>query len=301
MPNTLAGLTVALVAPWLSLQPAHAHPASGIVLDEQGNIFFVYSGRGVMKIDTNGNLTNVHPTRGGHWLTLDADGRFSRFEMKFFERITADGIKPALIFADGGAPVAVNRDGNLYFGASPDTHEVTPGALAVARVSPDGTSALFAPAIGKTLHDLNDGITGLAAGSDGSLYIAGWNSLLEVNSDGVVTTVAHPVVVMDCDKDPADHNPANDVPLLRGLAVDSSGAVYVAATSCHALLKITPNGEVSTILKAERPWSPTGVALHNGSIYVLEYTNANGPAKESWSPRIRKVGPDGKVTVIAQP
>jgi len=32
---------------------------------------------------------------------------------------------------------------------------------------------------------------------------------------------------------------------------------------------------------------------------VLEYTNANGPAKEGWFPRVRKIGKDGGVTTIA--
>lgn len=55
--------------------------------------------------------------------------------------------------------------------------------------------------------------------------------------------------------------------------------MYVAATSCHRVLKITPDGQVTSILKSERPWSPTGVAVSGEDIYVLEYTNANGPAE----------------------
>ena len=73
----------------------------------------------------------------------------------------------------------------------------------------------------------------------------------------------------------------------------------VAATSCHCVLKITSEGKIKTVLKAERPWSPTGVAVWNGNIYVLEYTNANGPATEGWLPRVRKIGSDGRVTIIA--
>ena len=83
-----------------------------------------------------------------------------------------------------------------------------------------------------------------------------------------VTTVVHPVVVKDCDVDPADHKPSNRLPYLRGLAVDAAGTVYAAATSCHRLLKIAPDGKVETVLKAERPWSPTGVAMHGEDVYV---------------------------------
>jgi hypothetical protein len=107
------------------------------------------------------------------------------------------------------------------------------------------------------------------------------------------------VVVNDCDEDRADHKPSNRLPYLRGLAVDAQGTVYAAATSCHLVLKIAPDGKVETVLRAERPWSPTGVAVHGGAVYVLEYTNANGGPDEGWRPRVRRLGSDGQVTTLA--
>jgi hypothetical protein len=85
---------------------------------------------------------------------------------------------------------------------------------------------------------------------------------------------------------------------LRGLAVDERGTVYVAATGCHCVVKIRADGKVEAVLKAERPWSPTGVALQGGVIYVLEYANANGEKPEDWVPRVRKVSRDGKTTTL---
>jgi hypothetical protein len=81
--------------------------------------------------------------------------------------------------------------------------------------------------------------------------------------------------------------------------VDESGTVYAAGTGCHTVVKISPSGVVETILKVERPWSPTGVAVHRGEVYVLEYTNANGGHNEEpWSPRVRKFGRDRKVVTL---
>jgi hypothetical protein len=101
---------------------------------------------------------------------------------------------------------------------------------------------------------LKDGITGLASGPDGSIYVATWNGIVKLKGDGSIAKTVHPVVVKGCDSDPADHYPANaSSPLLRGLGVDSRGNVYVAATSCHRVLKITPDGQVTSILKSERP------------------------------------------------
>jgi hypothetical protein len=126
-----------------------------------------------------------------------------------------------------------------------------------------------------------------------------WDAVWRVNQDGTVSTVVQPVVVNDCDEDRADHKSSNRLPCLRGLAVDAEGMVYAAATSCHRVLKIGPDGKVESIVRAERPWSPTGVALHGGAVYVLEYTNANGGPDEGWLPRVRRLGRDGTVATLA--
>jgi len=281
--------------------PASAHPASGIVVDDKGEIFFVYSGHGVMKIERDGKITCIHPSKGGHWMCLDEDGSFADVQPKYFERVTPAGVKPAIIFADGGAPIAVCRDGNLYYGSGTETQELSPGGLSVTRMTPEGKLTAFTPGLKKRLAEFDDGVAGLADGPDGSLYVACWSGVLKVNMDGAVTTLVHPIVVSDCDRDPPDHGASNHKPCLRGLAVDPHGTVYAAATSCHRVVKITPDGQVTTILKAERPWSPTGVAWHDRQLYVLEYTNANGGPNEDggWRPRVRKVGRDGKVTTLA--
>jgi len=217
---------------------------------------------------------------------------------KQFERITPDGAIPSLIFASGGAPLVVGPDGDLYYGSNGSQEDAfPPGALTVARLSPDGRQDLFAPSLKNRLAELKDGITGLASGADGSIYMATWKGIVKLRRDGSIAKTVYPVVVKDCDSDPADHNPANaSSPFLRGLGVDSLGDVYVAATSCHRVLKITPGSQVTSILKSERPWSPTGVAVSGEDIYVLEYTNANGPATEGWHPRVRKLARHNTVT-----
>jgi sugar lactone lactonase YvrE len=81
--------------------------------------------------------------------------------------------------------------------------------------------------------------------------------------------------------------------------VDEDGTVFAAGVGCRAVVKIAPDGKkIETVLKAERPWSPTGVAVHRGEVYILEYTNANGSPNEGWRPRVRKLGRDGKITTL---
>ena len=276
---------------------ASGHPGSGIVVDAQGNVYFTYHRHGVAKIDLQGNLTYVQHTNGGHWLCQDSDGSFARAQPKHFQRITPEGVKPALIFAAGGSPIAILRDGLLYYASGDDT--MTPGGLQVTRQPPGGEVSIF-PTGGKTITE-KLGITGLAPGPDGSLYIAQPNAVLKLKMDGTFMTIASSIELRDCDVDYPDHIPHNPnlpLPALRGLAVDGDGTVFAAGVGCRAVVKISPNGKVEGVLKAERPWSPTGVAVHRGDVYILEYTNANGGQAEGWRPRVRKLTRDGKVTTL---
>jgi hypothetical protein len=279
---------------------AFAHPGSGIVVDDKGKVYFQMSvrpfpgGRAVWMIDASGRLTKYSDKVGGHWMALDSEGKFARSDPKLVERITPDGVKPALLHADGGAPITVGGDGNLYYGLR---HLERGGfELGITRVSPDGKQSRFAPDLKEVLEKKLDGITGLATGPDGSIYVACPSAILKVKLDGTFTTLVSSVVVKDCDEESKARNP-----YLRGLAVDSRGTVYAAANGCHCVVKITPAGKVETVLKAERPWSPTGVAVFGDDVYVLEYTNSlkGWYGDEGWWPRVRKLSRDGKVTTLA--
>jgi hypothetical protein len=278
-----------------------AHAASGIVVNARGEVFFIHTGRGVCKVDAKGKLTYVHKDSGGHWMALDPGGRFSSDAYpRLFERITPPGVKPALLFASGGAPLVVSRDGNLYYGSGfPEGDDRAPGGHTVTRLSPDGKRTLFAPRLKATLAKLHEAVTGLAAGPDGTLFVACPNAILKVKTDGTVTTFLHPVVVKDRADDLAKGSRTRffHSPYLRGLAVTDGGTVYAAVTGCRCVVRVTPGGKVETVLKAEKPWTPTGVAVRGKGVFVLEYTHPDKP--KGWVPRVRKVGPDGKVALLA--
>jgi len=116
----------------------HTRP-EGIAVDSQGQVYFIYSAHGVMRIETSGEPTNIHREGGGHWLAPDSSGSFSRVTPKLFERINPDGSVPSLIFASGGAPLVVGRDRDLYYGTNGSRKDLfLPGARTVARLSPAG-------------------------------------------------------------------------------------------------------------------------------------------------------------------
>ncbi len=114
--------------------------------------------------------------------------------------------------------------------------------------------------------------------------------------------VFYPITIADADWDLPAGTLDEHKPYLRGLAVDSGGTMYAAASGARVVLKVAAQGNVwnlDVVLKAEKPWSPTGVAVHGDDVYVLEYANANHEVHDEWMPRVRKLGRDGKVTTLA--
>ncbi len=282
---------------------AAAHPASGIVVTPTGDVYFIHTGVGVGKIDADGKLTYVHKVAGGgHFLALDPTGKFATQLPRLFERITPAGVKPGLLYASGGAPFVVNPDGNLYYGSGfPEGDDLTPGGLTLTRLAPDGKRTLFAAELKKKLADLKEAVTGLAVGPDGALVVACPGALLKVKTDGTATTLFHPVRVTDGDdvfgKDSAA--PFFHAPYLRGLDVADGETIYAAVTGRRCIVKVSKAGKIETVLKAEKPWTPTGVAVRGKDLFVLEYANHDtaGP----WVPRVRKLAADGTVTTLADP
>jgi hypothetical protein len=76
------------------------------------------------------------------------------------------------------------------------------------------------------------------------------------------------------------------------MALDADGTFSRADPKI--VKRITPFGAKPTLLVADG-----GAPIVVNSVYVLEYTNANGGRDEGWLPRVRKLGRDGRVTTLA--
>ena len=270
-----------------------AHPGSGIVVDSQGQVYFTDTGRGVWKIDAQGKLTYM-PASLFHWLAIDELGYFGKTPKTFgewFERITPENSRPTLVMCSD-FPLTVNADGNMYYA------DTRPNSARIVRRTPDGTESILAAG------DMFRDITGITSGPDSSLYVmeashAEANAIRRIRLDGTVSRIAGSFPPgKEADRPPPETPPGH----CRGLAVDSQGVVYVAATGSRRVLKIMPGGAVSTILQATSPWAPTGVTLYRGEVYVLEWRDAppsETEVRKAWVPRVRKIGIDGKVTTLA--
>lgn len=140
-------------------------------------------------------------------------------------------------------------------------------------------------------------INGLAAGPDGSLYYTENNAIRRITASGRVSTVIAEIALFSCESIPG--NGANAGPFLRGLDIDARGTVYVAASGCGSVLKVTPDRKVITLVQLQSPWSPTAVALFGSDLYALEYLHTASENRRDWLPRVRKISPDGKTAIIA--
>jgi hypothetical protein len=282
-------LVMTVIVALLTATPAMAHPGSAIVVDRLGQIWFLDTGGGLWKIDVHGALSRVDGNRF-HWMALDQDNRFTGATLP--RDVSRVGQSPTLLIASD-FPIATGRDGNLYFPSVTQD-----GRVRIMRALPGGsaTSVVTLPATttaGGTLRWLN----GLTGGADGQLYFTENSSIRRVTMQGQVETVVKDLRVPGCAKIPG--NARSEGPLLRGLTVDSAGVMYVAASGCGSLLRITPQGQVTKLLQLDAPWSPTAVALFGTDVYVLEYLHTEVEDRRAWVPRVRKISADGRSVVIA--
>jgi len=266
-----------------------AHPGSGIAVDRLGQVYFLDTGSGLWKIDTRGKLTKLSGLKP-HWLAIDANNRFANTPLPTgaLGEISRVGDSPTLLLSTDW-PIAIGQDGNLYYQSG------RPGDLRLMSMTPAGAKSVFATLPKTVKGEPLPHISGIVAGPDGSLYYTEESAIRRITADGRISTMA---TVRAPARPPSI--PATDQhPYLRGLAVDAQGVIYVADTGDARVLKITPQGKVSTILQTQSPWSPTGVALFGSDVYVLEFLHTARDVRRDWLPRVRKIASDGRSVIIA--
>src|SRR3954471_1379289 len=93
-------ILAALVAGWLIAATAFAHTGSGIAVDRLGQVWFLDTGSGLWKIDTQGQLTHHSPLKN-HWLAIDAGNRLAgtRLPSGSLGVVTKVGADPTLLLS----------------------------------------------------------------------------------------------------------------------------------------------------------------------------------------------------------
>jgi hypothetical protein len=285
----------------LSTSFVSAHPGSGIVVDGDGNVSFTDTGRGVWQIARDGDAKLISDI-AMHWMALDGQGAFADAPNQFgewFGRVTPRGQKPTLLWCSD-FPFTIGTDGNIYYAKM--------HGLTIMRRTPAGKEAAITKPEDFAFDDEHAvGVNGLACGPDGTLHLVMLDDLHQseasadhwlwtVSPDGDVRLIAKNFIP---ERIPPDERHHEAIPeYCRGLAVDDANNVYVAATGSRCVLKISPNGDVAVVMRCDKPWSPTGVAVADGAAYVLEYDDETPTEGRNWPPRVRKLSPEGGLSTL---
>jgi hypothetical protein len=304
----------ALIVLILPATEMRAHPASGIVVDRKGQVYFSDL-ETVWKIDAQGKLSVFRPGVSGrhvHELTIDdqdnicgEDVSYEPATKKWISdvwKMTPKGELTYLVAPTTDPPRGMSmwrdREGNTYF---IDQNNHLKQRTLLLRRTPAGEVITFAG--GAYGHKDGEGtdaqfssVGGITFGPDGSLYLADGAFVRKVTMDGNVTTLAKDLTSRTAEDKPTLFGGLYGS--LAGLTAGPTGTVYVADAGNRRLLKINPDGKVEVALRVDPPFFPNGAfATTAGDVYVLEvgFTLPN----ISSGPRVRKMTPDGKNVILA--
>lgn len=268
---------------------ASIYPPSGIAVDSSGNVFF-NSGECVFRLDPSGNLTRVAGnSRSGY----SGDGGPA-----LSAQITVGSV--------GGSTssgLAIDGSGNLY------TAELE--NYRVRKISANGIIATIAgngvpqpngdggPAVNASI-----GFPSIVAvDGAGNVFIAdqGYGLVRKVSTNGIITTVAG-----GGSSAGTDGAQATSINILEtmGVAVDSSGNLFLSDNGHNRILKVTASGTIVTVAgtgtagfsgdggpaTAAQIAAPTRLALDAaGNLYFVDSRNF----------RVRRISTGGTIATVA--
>ena len=252
-----------------------------IAVDSGGNLYVADDGNHTIReIAPSGAVTTLAGTAGGYG-SADGTGADAQFS-----------------FPSG---VAVDGSGSVYVADSLN--------FTIRKITPNGVVTTFAgtPGVGGSADGTGAAArfsspSGVAVDSAGNVYVADAenNAIRKITPSGVVTTLAgNPLSQGSADGTGSSAQFRSP----QGVAVDSSGNVYVADTLNNTIRRVTPGGVVTTLAGstsvsgsadgtgvAAQFNQPYGVAVDSsGSVYVADTYNST----------IRKITPTGLVTTLA--
>ncbi|MES2581195.1 MAG: hypothetical protein V4627_00635 [Pseudomonadota bacterium] len=281
--------------------PSMLQTPAGLVADNTGNLFVVNKSATISMLSPTGVVTNLAGPPLGFW-AADGMGTTTRFSTPNdvatdaagnvyvadlgslsirkitpsgavttlaggFGRDLIDGIGTAARFKSP-SNLAVDSAGNVYVIDFEDQtltiilRKITPTGV-VTTLFGNGTAGLV-DATGATVR-LPYATKGIAVDGAGVLYLSAQHAILKITPNGLVTTLAGNVNsagFVDGTASAARFN------YLRGIAVDAAGNVYVADHDNNAIRKISPQGQVTTLVTGS-PMGPVGVAVDPaGNIYA---------------------------------
>ncbi len=261
---------------------ARFNTPTGVAVDGSGTVYIAdHQNATVRKITSAGVVTTLAGSPGSTGST-DATGAAARFNRPF--------------------GIAVDLSGNVFvsdFSANHTIRKITPTGVVTTFAGSAGLAG-STDATGAAARFTNP--TDLALDTAGNLYVAdrGNHTVRKISPAGVVTTLAGSAGLSGS-TDGAGSVARFNRP--QGIAVDSSGNVFVSDSDNHTIRKITAAGVVTTLAgsagsfgnvdgagSAARFRFPYAMAVDAaGHVFVDDYGNGT----------IRKITPAGVVITVA--
>ncbi|MCG8405000.1 MAG: hypothetical protein MI923_07370 [Phycisphaerales bacterium] len=285
----ISGIISLLLTAWAP--ETYAHPAHGIAIDKDNNVFFADVARTtIWRCSPDGKLTAHIPSTWTHTIRLQDDGTL------YYEReLDVDGVAPAelnrldpdghrrtVIRAErerkrfGGTGFIVLDDESVLFPYSDRGHDGKWRAF-IGKRSKNGKTVVFAGS--KTGRLFIDGpkqratfrsITDMALGKNGEIYLLDRDRLRVITRDGRTRTIAANLLDQPPTDPPQKRGPPTTINRLYGLALGADGSFYIAYHSGRRVIRVSAGGDVETIYEVARPWAPVGVAVRRDKCVILE-------------------------------
>lgn len=238
---------------------------------------------------------------GNHSIrTVTAGGSVSTLAGAVGVSGVADGVGGEALFAYP-AGLAVDANGTVYV-ADHNNHTVRKITAAGAVTTLAGSAGISGSADGQGSAARFNGLTGVAVDGSGNVYVAdaGNSTIRKITAGGTVTTLAGTAGVAGS-ADGIGTAARFNAP--QGLAVDSTGNVFVADTNNSMIRKISPGGLVTTVAGAPGQVGTNdgvaGGARFNGPYAVAVDTVGNLYVSDFFNSTIRKIDAGGSVTTLA--
>lgn len=223
----------------------------GVAVDSAGNLYVAdSSNHTIRKVTAAGVVTTLAGTAGTTGVASDTPAKFN---------------EPFGVAVDNAGTVYVTDANNGAIRKISPTGVVTTLAGGNGAGFADGTGAAA------KFHEPH----GIAVDSSGNVYVADYenNIVRKVSPAGVVTTLAG---TANTPGSAEGQGAAARFMSLHGIAVDSSGNVYVADAGNRAIRKITPGGLVTTFAgggSSGQFGEPRGLTIDaSGNLYVTDYS-----------------------------
>lgn len=254
---------------------------SAVAIDSANNLYVADTSNNTVRKIASGGTVSTLAGLAGRTSSVDGKGTTARFEDPY--------------------AVATDASGNVYVSDATDhsVRKITADGTVTTLAGKGGT---FGSADGTGTAARFKNPQGIAADSAGTVYVAdtGNSTIRKITAAGVVTTLAGSAGSrgsLDATGTAARFGSP------YGVAVDSSGNVYVIESDSATLRKITPAGVVTTLAgsagsngfvngtgTAARFSVPFDLSVDSaGNIYICDHGNH----------AIRKVTPAGIVTTLA--